>query len=96
MEVSVIVYTMKGCPYCVDFKKMLDETKIEFFERDIDEFSDEYDLFSKINNNEMIPAVLIIETENGEHTAYQYVPERDFHELTEAVAIIENHRTLIK
>jgi hypothetical protein len=44
----------------------------------------------------MIPAVLIIETENGEHTAYQYVPERDFNELTEAVTIIENHRSLIK
>jgi len=96
MEVSVIVYTMQGCPFCTDFKKMLEEARIEFFERDIDEFSEEYDLFSKINKNEMIPAVLIIETENGEHTAYQYVPERDFNELTEAVAIIKNHRTLIK
>ncbi len=96
MELSVIVYTMKGCPFCVDFKKMLDEANIEFFERDIDEFSEEYDLFSKINNNEMIPALLIIETENGEHTAYQYVPDRDYNELTEAVAIIENHKKLIK
>lgn len=96
MEVSVIIYTMKGCPYCMDLKKMLGEAKIDFFERDIDQFSDEYDLFSKINKNEMIPAVLIIETEDGEHTAYQYVPERDFHELTEAVTIIENHRNLIK
>jgi len=96
MDLSIIVYTMKGCPFCTDFKKLLEESKIEFHERDIDEFSDEYDLFSKINNNDMIPALLIIETENGNHTAYQYVPERDYNELTEAVAIIDNHRSLIK
>jgi len=96
MDLSIIVYTMKGCPFCTDFKKLLEESKIEFHERDIDEFSDEYDLFSKINNNDMIPALLIIETENGNHTAYQYVPERDYNELTEAVAIINNHRSLIK
>lgn len=96
MDLSVIVYTMKGCPFCTDFKKLLEESKIEFHERDIDEFSDEYDLFSNINNNDMIPALLIIETENGNHTAYQYVAERDFNELTEAVAIINNHRSLIK
>jgi glutaredoxin len=35
----VIVYTMKGCPHCVDFKKMLDENGIEFYNRDIDEYS---------------------------------------------------------
>ena len=45
MELSIIVYTMKGCPFCVDFKKMLDESNIEYFDRDIDENSEEYDLF---------------------------------------------------
>lgn len=96
MDLSIIVYTMKGCPFCTDFKNMLEESKIEFHERDIDQFSEEYDLFSKINNNDMIPALLIIETENGEHTAYQYVPDRDYNQLTEAIAIIENHRSIIK
>ena len=43
MELSIIVYTMKGCPFCVDFKKMLDESNIEYFDRDIDENSEEYD-----------------------------------------------------
>jgi glutaredoxin len=95
MELSIIVYTMKGCPFCVDFKNMLDESNIEYFDRDIDENSEEYDLFSKVNNNEMIPAILIIEKEGEEVSAYQYVPERDYNELTEALAIIENHRSLL-
>lgn len=95
MELSVIVYTMKGCPHCVEFKKMLDESNIEYFDRDIDDNSEEYDLFSKINKNDMIPALLIIEKEGDEVAAYQYVPDRDYHELTEALAIIENHRSLL-
>lgn len=96
MEVTVVVYTMKGCPYCQDFKKMLQENEIDFHERDIDVFEEEYNLFSEINDNDMIPALLIIETIDGNHKAYPYVPDRDYQELTEAVEIIQNHRSLIK
>jgi len=95
MDLTIIVFTMKGCPFCEDFKKMLDESNIEYFDRDIDVNSEEYDLFSKINKNEMIPALLIIEKEGDEVAAYQYVPERDYNELTEALTIIENHRSLL-
>lgn len=96
METSVIVFTMKGCPYCKDFKDMLEESQIDFIERDIDEHKDEYDLFSKINKNDMIPALLIIETYGENHKAYSYVPERDYNELTEALTIVKNHKSLIK
>ena len=58
-DLNVIVYTMKGCPFCVDFKKMLKEEGVEFFDRDIDEHKDEYDIFSEITDNDMIPALLI-------------------------------------
>jgi len=40
-------------------------------------------------------ALLIIESNGDKHEPYQYVPERDFNELTEALAIIENHRKVI-
>ena len=33
----VVVYTMKGCPFCDIFKKQLTESSVEFHERDIDE-----------------------------------------------------------
>lgn len=95
MELQVIVFTMKGCPHCVEFKKILKEQKIEFIDRDIDDYADEYDLFSKVTNNDMIPALLIIESDGENHKSYQYVPERDYNELTEALTIIRNHQMIL-
>jgi len=37
-DLNVIVYTMEGCPHYTEFKKMLKEAKIKFFNRDIDKF----------------------------------------------------------
>lgn len=86
---------MKGCPFCVDFKEMLTKEGIEFFDRDIDEYKDEYDSFSKITENDMIPALLIIEGDGDEYESYLYAPDRNYNELTEAVDIINNHRKKI-
>lgn len=91
-NLEVIVFTMKGCPFCVDFKKMLDENRIEYHDRDIDEFKDEYDLFSEITNNDMIPALLIIEGTEKSHKSFMYVPDKDYQELSEAVDLIQKHR----
>jgi glutaredoxin len=94
-DLNVIVYTMKGCPFCVDFKEILTKEGIEFFDRDIDEYKDEYDSFSKITENDMIPALLIIEGDGDEYESYLYAPDRNYNELTEAVDIINNHRKKI-
>jgi len=91
-NLSVVVYTMKGCPFCTDFKEMLTNEGIEFFDRDIDDYQDEYEIFVEVTNNEMIPAMLIIEGDNENHKSFLYAPERDYDELTEAVTIIQGHR----
>ena len=91
-DLSVIVYTMKGCPFCVDFKDILTNEGIEFFDRDIDEYKDEYDLFVEITDNDMIPSLLIIEGNENKHESFLYAPERNYNELTEAVTIIDGHR----
>ena len=91
-ELSVIVYTMKGCPFCVDFKEMLTKEGIEFFDRDIDEYVDEYELFTEVTDNDMIPALLIIEGNDEKHESFLYAPERNYNELSEAVTIIQGHR----
>ena len=91
-DLSVVVYTMKGCPFCTDFKEMLTNEGIEFFDRDIDDYQDEYEIFVEVTNNEMIPAMLIIEGDNENHKSFLYAPERDYDELTEAVTIIQGHR----
>ena len=91
-DLNVIVYTMKGCPFCVDFKKMLKKEGVEFFDRDIDEYKDEYDIFSEITDNDMIPALLIIEGSGKDYKSFLYTPEKNYNELTEALQIINEHR----
>lgn len=91
-ELSVIVFTMKGCPFCEQFKEMLVKENIEFFDRDIDKYKKEYDIFTEITKNEMIPAMLIIEGDEKNHKSFLYAPERNYNELTEAVDIINTHR----
>jgi glutaredoxin len=91
-ELSVVVYTMKNCPFCQDFKDILIKEDIEFYDRDIDEYKDEYDLFSEITENDMVPALLIVEGNDEHHNSFLYAPERNYNELTEAVEIIQEHR----
>ena len=90
-NVNVIVYTMKGCPFCEDFKKMLKDENLQFHDRDIHEHESEYDTYSKITNNDMIPALLIIEGDEKDHKSYLYAPERNFNELNEALDIVKKH-----
>lgn len=83
---------MKGCPFCEDYKKMLQEENIEFVDRDIDEFEDEYSLFVEVSNSELIPAMLIIESEDEDYESFIYVPDQDYTELKEALKIVKHHR----
>ena len=94
-NLNVVVYTMKGCPFCTDFKDMLTNEGIEFFDRDIDDYEEEYQLFTEVTDNDMIPAMLIIEGNEQEHKSFLYAPERDYNELSEAVSIIKEHRKKI-
>lgn len=91
-NLSVVVYTMKGCPFCTDFKEMLTNEGIKFFDRDIDDYKDEYDIFVEVTDNDMIPAMLIIEGNDEKHESFLYAPERNYNELSEAVDIIQGHR----
>ena len=91
-NLNVVVYTMKGCPFCTDFKDMLVKENIEFFDRDIEEYKDEYDLFVEVTDNDMILALLIIEGDEESHESFLYAPERNYNELTEALDIIKSHR----
>ncbi len=84
-DLNVIVYTMKGCPFCTDFKEMLTNEGIEFFDRDIDDYDEEYQLFIEVTDNDMIPALLIIEGDDQKHKSFLYAPERDYNELSEAL-----------
>ena len=84
---------MKGCPFCTDFKEMLTKEGIEFFDRDIDDYHEEYELFMEVTENDMIPALLIIEGDDEKYGSFLYAPDRDYNDLNEAVSIIKGHQT---
>jgi glutaredoxin len=86
MEKNLAVFTMEGCPYCVDFKKMLKDNNIEFTELDINEHQEEYEMFVEITKNEYVPAFMIIE--GGGESVEFFAPERDYEELDQALEII--------
>jgi glutaredoxin len=92
MDKLVILFTMEGCPYCVQMKDQLNESNIDFVERDIEEHKDEYDMFVEITENEFVPAFMIVESpDTDDHKSYLYAPERDYNEIEEGVAIIKEH-----
>jgi glutaredoxin len=91
-DVSVIIYTMKGCPHCTELKKKLDEQNIEYYDRDIFEYSDEYQIFVEITDNDLVPSLLIIEGDETNYESHVYVPDVHYNDINEAVGIILEHK----
>ena len=80
---------MKGCPHCVEMKEMLIKEGIDFFDRDIEEYEDEYNMFVEITENEYVPAFMLIENPETEPISELYAPERDYDDLEDGVGIIK-------
>jgi glutaredoxin len=89
----VVLYTMKGCPYCDMIKDELKKEEIDYINRDINEFSEEYDEFSEKTENEYVPAVMLLtldEKDNAKNVELM-APERDFQDIHEAVEKIKDY-----
>lgn len=85
---KVLVYTMKNCPYCINVKKMLKENKIDFLERDIEEFQDEYSRFVKKTKNDYLPAFTLLEMDEAKKEIIDMkflLPDESFKDIKEAV-----------
>jgi glutaredoxin len=82
---------MKGCPFCDMMKGQLTESNITFYERDIDEHKEEYDMFVEITENDYVPSFMIVEEYGEEPNSLLFAPERDFNEISEGVDIIKKH-----
>ncbi len=92
MKIAV-VYTMKGCPHCIHIKEELNKNDLPFVERDIDDFEEEYDEFTKIVQNEYVPAMMLITLdENEEATNVKFLaPDRDYQDIIEGVEMVKNY-----
>lgn len=80
---------MKSCPHCVEMKKMLVNEGIDFVDRDIDDYEEEYNMFVEITENEYVPAFMLIENPETEPISELFAPERDYNELEDGVEIIK-------
>lgn len=89
MDKVIVLFTMKGCPHCVEMKEMLIKEGIDFFDRDIEEYEDEYNMFVEITENEYVPAFMLIENPGTEPISELYAPERDYDDLEDGVGIIK-------
>lgn len=89
MDKVIVLFTMKGCPHCVEMKEMLIKEGIDFVDRDIDEYEEEYNMFVKITENEYVPSFMLIENPETEPVSELYAPERDYDDLEDGVEIIK-------
>ena len=89
---KVILYTMKGCPWCQIMKDELKEAKVKYVERDIFDHKDEYDILVEATSNDYLPALMLITINKGESSDVKLmVPDRDFKEISEAVEKVKNY-----
>jgi hypothetical protein len=69
---------------------MLKENEIEFYDRDINEYSDEFDMFVELTGKDYVPAFMLVdESESDEPIPILFAPEVDFDELEEGLEIIK-------
>jgi hypothetical protein len=76
-------------------KEELNKENIPFLERDIDDFQDEYDEFTKITENEYVPALMLLTLDDEDNASdiQLLAPERDFQDIYEGVNIVKGYNT---
>ena len=69
---------------------MLDESGVEYVDRDIEEYEEEYDLFVEATGSDFVPAFMLIEGIDLETpNTTLLVPERDFQDVDEGLQMIK-------
>jgi glutaredoxin len=90
MDKIAVVFTMKTCPHCQVLKEMLESAEIDYIDRDIYEYEEEYDLFVEATGNDFVPAFMLIENPESETpTTGLYAPDRDFEDVDHGLKIIK-------
>ena len=84
---------MKGCPFCVMIKEELEKENIPFLERDIDEYQEEYNEFSKVTENDYVPSLMLLTLDDKDNATNVKLlaPERDFNDIYEGVKMVKRY-----
>lgn len=91
MEKLLVVFSMEGCPFCNEMKDKLKESGIDFIDRDVNEYEDEYNLFVEVTESDYVPAFMIIESPDENPKSYLFTPDKDFDEIDKGIEIIKEH-----
>ena len=94
MDKLAVLFTMKGCPFCVDLKEMLDKENIPYVDRDIHEYEEEYEAFAEAKNNEYVPALMLmtLEENNEDYSNVKLLaPDDDYEGVTEALELVRKY-----
>src|SRR6056300_533686 len=87
---QVVLYSMKGCPFCDQMKDLLKESNVDYIERDIDEYEREYDTFVEATGNDYIPAFMLINHEGEQVNDVKVIdPDKEFEYHQEALEKIK-------
>ena len=92
MDKVVVLFTMKQCPFCHMLKEMLDKEGVEYVDRDIHEYEEEYNLFVEVTENEFVPAFMLIESPEDNPVTRLFAPDRDFEDINQGAKIIKEFR----
>ena len=82
---KIEIYTNKNCGYCKQIKEEFDKNKVEFEEKSVENFQDEY---QQIVNLTGLPTVPTIKFE-GEY----FVPGRDYGTPQQLINILQNFKS---
>ncbi len=90
---AVILYTMKGCPYCTMIKEELTNEGFDFIERDVDDYEDEYDEFVNLTDNDYLPSMILITLDDKDEptNVKLLAPDRDFEDIYEGVKLVKDY-----
>jgi glutaredoxin len=88
---KIIVYSMVGCPYCTELKDLLDDSGIDYIERDVKKYEEEWEVIMGETNNEFIPTVIIANEETGEGKVL--IPDIDFDDIPDCFTKIVDYIT---
>jgi hypothetical protein len=74
-------------------KEELEKENIPFLERDIDEYQEEYDEFSKVTENDYVPSLMLLTLDDKDNATNVELlaPERDFNDIYEGVKMVKRY-----
>lgn len=90
----VVLFSMKGCPHCIEIKKLFDNNNINYIDRDIHEYQEEYDAFVEAKNNEYVPALMLMTLKENleDYTNVKLLaPDDDYEGIIEAMDLVKKY-----